>query len=59
MYPISSFTASRLFRDILASHDHLAFGGVEEPADQAQRGGLAGSVGAHESEDLAGRDVER
>ena len=44
-----------LLRDVLAGHDDLALRRVEQPADQAQRGGLAGAVGTHQPEDLAGR----
>ena len=45
-------------RRIEAEHAHLAAVGVQQPADQADRRGLAGAVGADQAEHLAAADLE-
>ncbi len=42
----------------MAGHPGLAFGGIDQAAQQAQRGGLAGAVRSDQAEDLAARDFE-
>src|SRR6185295_9986880 len=45
--------------DVLAAELHLARRRLHQPGDRAQRGGLAGAVGADQRDDLALLDGER
>ena len=43
----------------LAVHEDLAAGGMFEPGDHPEGGGLSGARGAEQSQELAGCDFER
>ena len=43
---------------VVACHPGLAFGGIQQAAQQAQRGGLAGAIRTDQAEDFAARDFE-
>src|SRR5690606_9048188 len=44
--------------DVLAADQYLAVARIDDAADDADQGGLAGAVGAEQGEDLAALDVE-
>jgi hypothetical protein len=49
---------AELADDVEAVGQHAAAAGVDDPADDADQGGLAGAVGAEQGEDLAAVDVQ-
>ena len=48
----------QLAGDVVAGDPGFAFGGIEQAAEQPQRGGLPGAVRPDDAEDLAPRDLE-
>jgi hypothetical protein len=50
--------ADRVFEEVVAGDGGRPGGGPQQRGEHAQRGRLAGAVGAEEADDLAGVDVE-
>src|SRR5690606_14493315 len=48
----------RSLREVVVADDHLSGGRGVEAAEQVQQGGLAGTRGPHQGEELPGGDLE-
>ena len=58
MYPIRSLTASSSRATLWPATQASPSVGIEQAAQQAQRGGFPRAVGADEAEDFAARDLD-